>query len=52
MEEVGFVDQYVECDIEPIEWHVVFSQDILNLVDFGIEIGFHDHLVMSNMEIA
>ena len=43
--DVGFVDQFVESDIEPIEQLEVFAEDIPNLVDVGMDIGFHDQLV-------
>ena len=42
MEEFGFVDQFVELDIEPTEKLEVVAKDIPNLVDVGMEIGFHD----------
>ena len=43
--EVGFVDQCVEYDAEPIEKLVDVVVEIPNLVYVGIEIGFHDQLV-------
>ena len=46
------VDQCVEFDAEPIEKLVVVSVEIPNLFDVGIEIGFHDQLVMFDMEIV
>ena len=51
MEKVGFVDQFVESDIEPVEKIEVVAEDVPNLVDSRIEISFHDCLVESNMEI-
>lgn len=50
--EVGFVDQCVEFDAEPAEKLVVVAEELPNLIDARIEIGFHAQLVMSNMEIA
>ena len=50
--EVGFVDQCVESNVEPIQQLVVVDVEIYNFVDVGIEIGFHDQLVISNMEIV
>ena len=47
--EVGFVDQFVEFDTEPTKQPEVVK-DIPNLVDAKMDIGFHDHLVESNME--
>ena len=40
--EVGLVDQCVESNAEPVEKLVVVAAEIPNLVDIGIEIGFHD----------
>ena len=51
MEEIGFVDQFMEPDTKPAEQLEVVAEDIPNLVDVGMEISFHDQLVMSNMEI-
>ena len=45
--EVGF-DQCVESNAEPMEQLVDVAKDLPNLVD---EIGFHDQLVESNMDI-
>lgn len=50
--EVGFVDQFGEFDGEPIEKLEVIDEDIPNLVDARMEIGFHDQLDGSNMEIV
>ena len=50
--EVGFVDQCVESNMEPIEKLVVVVAEIPNLFDARIEIGFHDQLVMYNLEIT
>ena len=50
--EVDFVDQCVESDVEPIEKPTDVVAKIPNLVDAGIEIGFYDQLVMSDMEIV
>ena len=50
--EVGFVDQCVEFNAEPVEKLANVSIEIYNLVDARIEIFFHDHLVMSDMEIV
>ena len=47
--EVGFVDQCVESDAEPMEQLVDVAEELPNVVD---EIGFHDQLVESNMEIV
>ena len=48
MEEAGFTNQFfVELE-EQVE---VVAKDIPNLVDVGMEIGFHDQLVESDMEI-
>ena len=52
VEEVGFIDQFVEPDVELTEKLEVFVEDIPNLVDVGIEVGFHDQLVESDMETA
>ena len=49
--EVGFVDQCVDSNVEPIEKLVDVTVEIPNLVDVGIEIDFHDQLVMSDMKI-
>lgn len=37
--------------MKPVEKLVVVYKNIPNLVDDGVEIGFHDHLVESDMEI-
>jgi hypothetical protein len=50
--EVGFVDQCVESDTEPLEQLVVVAEELPNLVDAVVEIGFHDQLVESDMEIV
>ena len=50
--EVGFVDQCMESNANHIEKLVVVVVEIPNLVDARIEIGFHDQLVMYDMEIA
>ena len=50
--EVGFVNQCVDSNAKPVEKLVDVVAEISNLVDVGIEIGLHDQLVMSNMEIA
>lgn len=50
--EVGFVDQCVEVDAEPMEKPVDVSMELPNLVDAVIEVGFHDQLVESDMEIV
>ena len=50
--EVCVVDQCVESDVESIEKLVDFVIEIPNLVNTRIKIGFHDQLVMSNMEIV
>ena len=42
VEDIGFFDQFVESDIEPIEKLEVVAEDIPNLVDVGMDIGFHD----------
>lgn len=52
MEEVGYVDQFVEPNIEPAEQLEVVAEDIPKLVDVGMEIGFHDQLVEFDMEIV
>ena len=52
MEEIGFVDQFVEFDKKIIEHLEVVIEAIANLVDVGIEPEFHDQMVESNMEIA
>ena len=52
VEEVGFVDQFVEPDTKPTEQLEVFAEGIPNLVDVGVEVGFHDQLVESDMETA
>ena len=46
--EVGFVDQCVESDAEPIKQLVDVAEKLPNLVD----VGFHDQLVISDMEIV
>ena len=43
--DVGFVDQFVESDTEPAEQLEVVAEYIPNLVDVGMDIGFHDQLV-------
>lgn len=43
--EVGFIDQFVESNVKPLEKLEVVVEDIHNLVDAGMEIGFHDQLV-------
>ena len=50
VEEVGFVDQFVDLDAEPAEKLEVVAEDIPKLVDAGTEVGFHDQLVESDME--
>ena len=50
--EVGFVNQCVESDTEPVEQLVIVFEELPNLVDVVVEIGFHDQLVESNMEIV
>ena len=50
VEEVGFADQFVELDGDPVEQLEVVAEVIPNLVDAGIEVGFHDQLVESDME--
>ena len=50
--EVGFVDQCMVSNAKPIEKLVDVVAEIRNLVDAGIEIGFNDQLVMSDMEIV
>ena len=52
MEEVGFSDQFVESDTKPIDQLEVVAKDIPNLVDDGMDIGFHYYLVGSDMEIV
>ena len=52
MEEVGFVDQFVESDTEPAEQLEVVAKDIPNLVDARMDIGFHDQSIDSDMEIV
>ncbi len=42
MEEVGFVDQSVEPNTEPTKQLEAVAENISNLVDVGMEIGFHD----------
>ena len=42
----------MESNIEPVEKLRVISEDIPNLVDAGMEIGFHDQLVESDREIV
>ena len=42
----------MEPDIEPAKQLEVVVEDILNLFDVGKEIGFHDQLVESDMEIV
>ena len=39
--EVGFFDQCVESNVEPIEKLVDVDAKIPNLFDVGVEIGFH-----------
>ena len=41
MEEVGFVDQFVESGIEPVEQLEVVAKYIPNFVDARTDIGFH-----------
>ena len=41
MEEVGFVDQIVESYEKLLEKLEIVAEDIPNLVDVGIEVGFH-----------
>ena len=48
---VCFVNQFKDFDAKPIEKLVDVAAEIPNLVDVGTNIGFHDQLVMSNMEI-
>ena len=50
VEEVGFVDQFVESNTKPTEQLEAVAKDIPNLADVGMEIGFHDQLVESDME--
>ena len=50
VEEVGFFDQFVESNTEPIEEFV--AEDIPNLVDAELDIDFNDQLVGSDMEIV
>ena len=52
MEEVSFVDQFVESDIEPTEQLEFVAKDIPNLADAGTKVSFHDQSVGSDMEIA
>ena len=52
MEEVGFANQSVEPDTKPAEQLEVVAEDIPNLVDVGMEVGFHDQLVEFDMETA
>ena len=40
VEEVSFADQFMEPNAEPIEKLEVVAEDIPNLVDVGMEIGF------------
>ena len=40
MEEVGFFDQFMEFDIESIDKIKVFSKDIPNLTNIGMELVF------------
>ena len=42
----------MEFNIEPAEKLEVVSEDIPNLVDVEMEVGFHDQLVGSDMEIC
>ena len=42
LEEVGFADQFVEPDVEPAEQLEVVAEVIPNLVNVGVEVGFHD----------
>ncbi len=52
VEEDSFVDQFVEANAEPIEQLDVVVEGILNIVDAGIQICFHDQLVESGIEIV
>lgn len=52
MEEFGFVNQLVESVTKPVEKLEVVVEDILNLVDIGMEISFHDQLVEFDMDIV
>ena len=51
MEEVGFVDQFVESDTKLVDKLEVVAEDIPNLVDARMDIGFHDQSIESDMEI-
>ena len=42
----------MERDAGPAEQLEVVAEDIPNLVDVGVEVGFHDQLVESDMETA
>lgn len=42
MEKVGFVYQFEDFDAELADQLAIFTEDIPNLFDFVIEIGFHD----------
>ena len=42
VEEFGFVDKFVEPNVEPIEKLEVIIEDIPNLLYVGMEIGFQD----------
>ena len=52
MEENGFVDQFMKSNAEPVEKFELVTEDIPNLVDTEMDIGFHDLLVGSDMEIV
>ena len=52
VEEVGFVDNFEESDIEPTKQLEVVAKDISNLVDARTEVGFHVQLVESDMVIV
>lgn len=52
MEEVGFVNQFVDFDLEPTEQLEVVAEDLPNLFDVGIEVGFYVQLVGLDMEIT
>ena len=50
--EVGFVDHFMESNTKHAEQLEVVSKDIPNLIDLGMDIGFHDQLATSKMEIV
>ena len=52
MEEVGFVDHFVEANAEPVEELDVVAEGIPNLIDTRMEVGFHDPSVGYDMEIG